>query len=83
MTKGAEREGSGAPAGFPSLSTYCSGKESVGKQELHINSWSRRLAGLPVGMWLLEMLRWTNATALDEREGTRFPASSQYPNALA
>lgn len=54
MTKGAEREGSRAPVGFPSLSTYCSGKEGGGKEELLINSWSRRVAGPPVGIVAIE-----------------------------
>lgn len=54
MTKGAEREGSTVPVGFPSLSTYCSGREGVGKEELIINSWRRRLARLPVGMVAIE-----------------------------
>lgn len=48
--KGAEREGCRVPVGFPSLSTYCSGREGVGKEEPIINSWRRRLARLPVGM---------------------------------
>lgn len=55
MTKGGREEGSGAPGGFLSLTSYCPGKEIVGKgRSISGSSWGRRLAGFHAGYVALE-----------------------------
>lgn len=55
MTKGGWEEGSGDPGGFLSLTSYCPGKEIVGRgRSISRSSWGKRLAGLHVGCVAME-----------------------------